>query len=79
LANYFSSIKPWKRKVKAVDRFAWVSILGLPLIGWNHRCIESMVENAGKMIGYDIISVSQGSLMGVKVLLSTTSFTTLNK
>jgi hypothetical protein len=38
-----------------------------------------MVEDAGKMIGYDITSVSQGSLMGVKVLLSTTSFTTLNK
>jgi hypothetical protein len=79
LANYFSSIKPWKREVKAVDRFAWVSILGLPLIGWNRRCIEFMVEDVGKMIGYDITSVSQGSLMGVKVLLSTTSFTTLNK
>jgi len=78
LANYFSSIKPWKREVKAVDRFAWVSILGLPLIGWNRRCIEFMVEDVGKMIGYDITSVSQGSLMGVKVLLSTTSFTTLN-
>ncbi|KAG6735302.1 hypothetical protein POTOM_022361 [Populus tomentosa] len=79
LANYFSSIKPWKREVKAVDRFVWVSIMGLPLIGWNRRCIESMVEDAGKMIGYDITSVSQGSLMGVKVLLCTTSFTTLNK
>jgi hypothetical protein len=79
LANYFSSIKPWKREVKTVDRFAWVYILGLPLIGWNRKCIESMVEDAGKMIGYDITSVSQGSLMGVKVLLSTTSFTTLNK
>ena len=53
--------------------------MGLPLIGWNRRCIESMVEDAGKMIGYDITSVSQGSLMGVKVLLCTTSFTTLNK
>jgi hypothetical protein len=31
-----------------------------------------MVEDVGKMIGYDITSVSQGSLMGVKVLLSTT-------
>jgi len=36
-----------------------------------------MVEDTGKMIGYDITSVSQGSLMGVKVLL--TSFMTLNK
>ncbi|KAG6737121.1 hypothetical protein POTOM_059884 [Populus tomentosa] len=79
LVNYFSSIKSWKREVKAVDRFVWVSILGLPLIGWNRRCIESMVEDADKMIGYDITSVSQGSLMGVKVLLCTTSFKTLNK
>ncbi|KAG6780117.1 hypothetical protein POTOM_012969 [Populus tomentosa] len=79
LKNYFSSIKPWKREVKAVNRFAWVFILGLPLIGWNCRCIESMVEDADKMIGYDITSVSQGSLMGVKVILSTTSFMTFNK
>ncbi|KAG6735924.1 hypothetical protein POTOM_061392 [Populus tomentosa] len=26
LANYFFSIKPWKREVKVVNRFAWVSI-----------------------------------------------------
>ena len=63
LANYFSSIKQWKREVKAIDRFVWVSIMGLPLIGWNRRCIESMVEDAGKMIGYDITSVSQGSFV----------------
>ncbi|KAH8494053.1 hypothetical protein H0E87_020713, partial [Populus deltoides] len=31
------------------------------------------------MVGYDITSVSQGSLTGVKVLLSTTSFETLNE
>jgi hypothetical protein len=49
------------------------------LIGWNCRCIESIVEDVGKMIGYDITSMSQGSLMGVKALLSTTSFMTLNE
>ena len=37
------------------------------------------MEDAGKMIGYNITSVSQGSLMEVKVLMSMTSFTTLNK
>jgi hypothetical protein len=31
------------------------------------------------MIGYDITSMSQCSLMGVKALLSTTSFMTLNE
>jgi hypothetical protein len=40
-----------------------VSILGLPLVGWNRKCIETIVEGAGKMVGYDITSVSQGSLM----------------
>jgi hypothetical protein len=57
----------------------WVSILGLPLIGWNRRCIESIVEYAGKMVGYNIASMSQGSLTGVKVLMCTTSFVTLNE
>ncbi|KAG6737759.1 hypothetical protein POTOM_059289 [Populus tomentosa] len=42
-------------------------------------CIESIIEKAGKMLGYDITSVSQGSLTEVKVLLSTTSFETLNE
>ena len=79
LKTSFSHLKPWKKEVKAIDRFVWVSILGLPLIGWNRRCIESIVEKAGKMIGYDITSVSQRSLTGLKVLLSTTSFETLNE
>jgi hypothetical protein len=61
-----------EKGAKAIDRFVWVSILGLPLIGWNRRCIESIIEKAGKMVGYDITSVSQGSLTRVKVLLSTT-------
>jgi hypothetical protein len=25
------------REVKVIDKFVWVSILGLPLIGWNCR------------------------------------------
>jgi hypothetical protein len=79
LKTSFSHLKPWKKGAKATDRFVWVSILGLPLIGWNHICIESIIEKAGKMVGYDITSVSQGSLTGVKVLLSTTSFETLNE
>jgi len=29
----FSHLKPWKKGAKAIDRFVWVSILGLPLIG----------------------------------------------
>jgi hypothetical protein len=49
------------------------------LIGWNRRCIEFIVEDAGKMVGYNITNMSQGSLMGVKVLLSTASFVTLNE
>uniref|UniRef100_B9IP89 Uncharacterized protein n=1 Tax=Populus trichocarpa TaxID=3694 RepID=B9IP89_POPTR len=41
---------------------------------------QTMEEgNVGKMIGYDITSMSQGSLIGVKALLSTTSFMTLNE
>ncbi|KAG6738395.1 hypothetical protein POTOM_058011 [Populus tomentosa] len=79
LETSFFHLKPWEKGAKAIDRFVWVSILGLPLIGWNHRCIESIIEKAGKMLGYDITSVSQGSLTGVKVLLSTTSFETLNE
>ncbi|KAG6750616.1 hypothetical protein POTOM_045121 [Populus tomentosa] len=79
LETSFFHLKPWEKGAKAIDRFVWVSILGLPLIGWNRRCIESIIEKAGKMLGYDITSVSQGSLTGVKVLLSTTSFETLNE
>ncbi|KAG6790614.1 hypothetical protein POTOM_006772 [Populus tomentosa] len=79
LETSFFHLKPWENGAKAIDRFVWVSILGLPLIGWNRRCIESIIKKAGKMLGYDITSVSQGSLTGVKVLLSTTSFETLNE
>jgi hypothetical protein len=52
---------------------------GTSLIGWNRRCIEFIVEDAGKMVGYNITNMSQGSLMGVKVLLSTASLVTLNE
>ncbi|XP_073264031.1 uncharacterized protein [Populus alba] len=79
LETSFFHLKPWEKGAKAIDRFVWVSKLGLPLIGWNRRCIESIIEKAGKMLGYDITSVSQGSLTGVKVLLSTTSFEMLNE
>ncbi|KAG6768380.1 hypothetical protein POTOM_027294 [Populus tomentosa] len=79
LETSFSHLKPWKKGAKAIDRFVWVSTLGLPLIGWNRRCIISTIQKVGKMVGYDITSVSQGSLTRVKVLLSTTSFETLNE
>jgi hypothetical protein len=29
MKNLFSCLKPWKRGVKVIDRFVWVSILGL--------------------------------------------------
>ena len=77
LKNSFIRFKSWEQKVKVIDGYVWVSILGLPLVGWNRKCIEAIVEGAGKMVGYDITSVSQGLLIGVKELLNATSFMTL--
>ncbi|KAG6768382.1 hypothetical protein POTOM_027296 [Populus tomentosa] len=50
LETSFSHLKPWKKGAKAINRFVWVSILGLPLIGWNNRCIESIIQKVGKMM-----------------------------
>lgn len=51
----FGELRPWKKSDSAVDRLAWISISKLPILGWNPGCLARLLENDGKIVGYDKI------------------------
>uniref|UniRef100_A0A2K1ZZJ5 Uncharacterized protein n=1 Tax=Populus trichocarpa TaxID=3694 RepID=A0A2K1ZZJ5_POPTR len=70
---FFDELRPWKCSYRAFDKFAWVTISGLPLAAYSKDCISSILAAQGKDIGYDLGSVSYSSISGVRVLLATSS------
>jgi hypothetical protein len=72
LYSLLSNLRQWEARICAYDRFAWISIFGLPMEGWNRNCIDAILQSWGNIIGYDMSCVSQGSISGIRVLIRTT-------
>jgi hypothetical protein len=72
LYSLLSNLRQWEARICAYDRFAWISICGLPMEGWNRNCIDAILQSWGNIIGYDTSCVSQGSISGIRVLIRTT-------
>ena len=72
LYSLLSNLRQWEARICAYDRFAWISIFGLPMEGWNRNCIDAILQSWGNIIGYDMSCVSQGSILGIRVLIRTT-------
>jgi hypothetical protein len=71
LQSLFSNLRQWEGRTRALDRFAWIAIFGLPMEGWNKNCIDSLLQSSGNIVGYDTTCVSQGSISGIRVLINT--------
>lgn len=67
----FSNLRQWEGRIKVYDRFAWITIFGLPMEGWNRNCFDILLEGLCNIVIYDTICVSQGSTSGIIVLIST--------
>ncbi|KAJ6944605.1 hypothetical protein NC652_009847 [Populus alba x Populus x berolinensis] len=78
LHSLFSNLRQWETRTRAYDRFAWISIFGLPMEGWNRNCINSLLQSWGNIVGYDTSCVSQGSISGLRVLIRTTTLDPLH-
>ncbi|KAG6752702.1 hypothetical protein POTOM_042738 [Populus tomentosa] len=44
LHSLFSNLRLWETRTRAYDRFAWISIFGLPIEGWNKNCIRVLIR-----------------------------------
>ncbi|KAJ6948384.1 hypothetical protein NC651_002658 [Populus alba x Populus x berolinensis] len=71
LYSLLSNLRQWEARICAYDRFAWISIFGLPMEGWNRNYIDALLQSWGNIVGYDTSCVSQGSISGIKVLIRT--------
>ena len=71
LYSLLSNLRQWEARICAYDRFAWISIFGLPIEGWNRNCIDALLQSWGNIVGYDTSCVSQGSISGIRVLIRT--------
>ncbi|KAI5603181.1 hypothetical protein BDE02_01G202900 [Populus trichocarpa] len=78
LHSLFNNLRQWETRTRAYDRFAWISIFGLPMEGWNRNCINILLQSWGNIVGYDTSCVSQGSISGIRVLIRTTKLETLH-
>lgn len=78
LHSLFSNLRQWETRTRASDRFAWISVFGLPMEGWNKNCINILLQNWGNIVGYDTSCVSQGSISGIRVLIQTTKLEPLH-
>ena len=54
----FEKLREWICTDRASDRFARVNISGLPSAAWNKDYISSVLTNQGKIIEYDLSSIS---------------------
>jgi len=70
LYSLLSNLRQWEERISAYDRFAWITIFGLPIEGWNRNCID--------IIGYDTSCVSHGSISGIRALIRTTKLEPLH-
>jgi hypothetical protein len=78
LYSLFSNLRQWEARIRAYDRFAWISIFGLPMEGWNKNCINNLLQSWGNIICYDTSCVSRGSISGIRVLIRTIQLETLH-
>ncbi|KAL3578836.1 hypothetical protein D5086_020340 [Populus alba] len=54
-------------------RLAWISIQGLPIVGWNRNCLATLLRSTGDIIGFDRLGLRRSALVSLRLLLSTRS------
>ncbi|KAH8518852.1 hypothetical protein H0E87_000638, partial [Populus deltoides] len=52
---------------------AWISIQGLPIVGWNRNCLATLLRSTGDIIGFDRLDRRRSALVSLRLLLSTRS------
>ncbi|KAJ6927984.1 hypothetical protein NC651_011867 [Populus alba x Populus x berolinensis] len=67
--KYFDDIRPWLSTDCAIDRLAWVSIQGLPIVGWNRNCLATLLKSTGDIIGFDHLGLRRSTLVSLRLLL----------
>lgn len=71
--KYFDDRRPWLSTDCAIDRLAWISIQGLPIVGWNRNCLATLLRSTGDIIGFDRLGLRRSALVSLRLLLSTRS------
>jgi len=71
--KYFDDIRPWLSTECAIDRLAWISIQGLPIVGWNRNCLATLLRSTGDIIGFDRLGLRNSALVSLRLLLGTRS------
>jgi hypothetical protein len=69
--SFFTKIRQWLPSDCAADRLAWISITNLPISGWNMACLTKWLQDMGRLIGYDKISLRFSSLYAIGLLIGT--------
>ncbi|KAL3596675.1 hypothetical protein D5086_008312 [Populus alba] len=54
-------------------RLAWISIQGLPIVGWNINCLATFLTSTGDIIGFDRLGLRRSALVSLRLLLGTRS------
>lgn len=76
--SFFTKIRRWLPSDCAADRLAWISIANLPISGWNMACLTNLLQDMGRLIGYDKISQTFSSLYAIRLLIGTQNSDTLH-
>jgi len=71
--KYFDDIRPWLSADCVIDRLAWISIQGLPIVGWNRNCLATLLRSIGDIIGFDRLGRRRSALVSLRLLLGTRS------
>ncbi|KAJ7000172.1 hypothetical protein NC653_010828 [Populus alba x Populus x berolinensis] len=71
--KYFDDIRPCLSTDCAIDRLAWISIQGLPIVGWNINCLATFLTSTGDIIGFDRLGLRRSALVSLRLLLGTRS------
>ncbi|KAJ6926206.1 hypothetical protein NC651_010595 [Populus alba x Populus x berolinensis] len=67
--KYFDDIRPWLSTDCAIDRLTWISIQGLPIVGWNKNCLATFLRSTGDIIGFDRLGLRRSAFISLRLLL----------
>ncbi|KAG6778967.1 hypothetical protein POTOM_015330 [Populus tomentosa] len=67
--KYFDDIRPWLSTDCAIDRLAWISIQGLPIVGWNRNSLATFLRSTRDIIGFDRLGLRRSAFISLCLLL----------
>lgn len=71
MERWFEKVKPWQGEPASLERFAWLSCMGIPLNSWNAKTFKRIGEVWGSLVLIEEETLKNFSFAKGKILIAT--------